>query len=173
MNANEREWEALSGVWRTAVEEVDREPLHRLIAAERRRLVGVVIGEMAMLAGFAWMTWLFVRDGVEVWEAVWLSTIWMFTAVAIPFAWWNRRGAWRSLADSVADCLRQRAARRLRTLRFACGLFVAEVVAVVAELAWFDRVSPRAIGILAVLTAGFLGWIVWMRTRDPSATRRP
>jgi hypothetical protein len=170
MNANERDWEALTALWRASAADVGRAPLRRLIAAERRRLAAVVAGEIATLAAFSALTWLLLRDGVVAWEAVWLSTLWIFTAVAVPFAWRNRRGAWRSLADTVAEFRRQRTARRVRTLRFACGLFVAEMIVVAVQLAWFDRFTRPAVAVLVGLTAVFAGWVIWMRRRVAAET---
>ena len=165
MNASGHDWERLSAAWRAAGADVDVAPLRRLIAAERRRLAAIVTGECLIVVGFVWLSWRFMRDGIFVWEAVWLSTLWMFTLVALPFAWWNRRGGWRSLAGTVAEFRRQRAERRRRTLIFASALFVAETVVVLVELAWFDRVTALAVVILGGLALGFGGWALWMRRR--------
>ncbi len=150
------EWEDLAAAWQKADEApVDLAPLRRLLAAQRRRLVAVVLGEAALVLAFAWLSWLVVRDGVQAWETVWLLTLWGFTFVAVAFALWNRRGTWRSLGESVEEYVRLarlRARRARRSLVFAAGLLVAEVVAVVAQLAWFGRAS----GGTGVLVAGLL-----------------
>ena len=163
MSANEREWELLSELW-TSDQGVGA-PVPELVASYRRRLAAVVAGEILTVATFAWLSWLFLRDGAEVWEAVWLTTLWSFTAVAVPFAWWNRRGTWNAMGETVAEFQRRRAARRLRSLQFACGLFVAEVVVVGVELAWFDRFTATAALSLATFAVTFGVWAIWMRNR--------
>ena len=147
------EWEDLEGVWRQEEQPVDLAPLRRLLAAQRRRLVAVVTVEAVLVLAFGWLSWLVARDGVEAWEAVWLLTLWGFTVAAVAFAWWNRRGTWRSLGESVEEYLRLarlRARRARRSLAFACGLLVAEVVAgwcwlaarrIRQELALLDELS--------------------------------
>jgi hypothetical protein len=165
MNAHEREWESLADLWRESREEIHRAPLRQMVASHRRRLAAVAAGEVLAVAGFAWLSWLSVRDGIVLWEAVWLSTLWGFTAVAVPFAWWNRRGAWNAIAESAAEYQRQRAARRIRSLRFGCALFAAEAVAVAAELAWFDRFTPLAAALLGLLTLLTGAWALWMKNR--------
>jgi hypothetical protein len=165
MSTNERSWESLSAVWQTSREAVGGEPLRRLLRSYRRRVAAVAVGEILLIAAFAWLSWAVVRDGVVLWEAVWLWTLWIFTAVAAPFAWWNRRGAWQSMVETVAEFQRLRAVRRLRSLRFGCGLFVAEVVVVVAELAWFGRFGATAALSLAALAVAFGIWAVWMTRR--------
>jgi hypothetical protein len=165
MTADERDWESLSDLWRDSSQEVDRTLLRRMVASYRRRLAAVVIGEILVVAWFAWLSWISVRDGVAVWEAVWLSTLWSFTAVAAPFAWWNRRGSWQALGQTVAEFQRQRAARRMRSLRFSCGLFLAEILVVWAQLAWFGRFTAFVAAILGALTVAFGAWAFWMRKR--------
>ncbi len=161
MNA-EHEWDALSDLWRASRDEVGAARLRRMIASHRRRLAAVVAVEALLVAGFAWVSWLFVRDGVAPWEAVWLTTLWIFTAIAAPFAWWNRRGAWHAMSGSVAEYLRDRSARRMRSRRFGFALFVAEVIVVVAELAWFGRLTVAAALFLGVFTAAFAAWAAWI-----------
>ena len=153
------EWEDLAAAWQsvdgTIDEPIDLAPLRRLLAAQRRRLVAVVLGEAALVLAFGWLTWLVARDGVEAWEAVWLVTLWGFTVVAVAFALWNRRGTWRSLGESVEEYVRLarlRARRARRSLGFAGALLVAEVVAVVAQVVWFGRAS----GSTGLLVAGLL-----------------
>lgn len=165
MNASRPEWESVSKLWRESPQQIERTALRRVVAAERRRLAAVVIGECLIVAVFAWLSWIAVRDGVAAWDAVWLSTLWLFTAVAAPFAWWNRRGAWRALTESVAEYRRQRVERRRRTLRFATGLFSAEMIVVAAELAWFDRLTALAVALLGLLAVAFAAWAIWMTHR--------
>jgi hypothetical protein len=165
MTANGPEWESLSELWRASRQQIEPVPLRRMVATCRRRLAAVVIGEILIVAGFAWLSWVSIRDGVAMWEAVWLSTLWIFTGVAVPFAWWNRRGAWRAMAGTVAEFQRQRAVRRLRSLRFGCALFAAEVVVVSAQLAWFGRFTGLAATLLGACGVAFGAWAWWMSRR--------
>jgi len=165
MTGNDREWDSLSDVWCASRQEIESAPLRRMVASHRRRIAAVAAGEVLVVAGFAWLSWLAVRDGVAVWEAVWLSTLWGFTGVAAPFAWWNRRGAWNAITASVAEYQRLRAVRRMRSLRFGCALFIAEVVVVGAELVWFNRFTAPAAVLLGALTVVVGAWALWMRNR--------
>ena len=163
MMPDERDWNSWSALWRGSHQAVDPTPLQAMVASYRRRLAAVVCGEILLVAGFAWLSWVIVRDGVVLWEAVWLSTLWIFTAVAVLFAWGNQRGAWRAIAGTVADYQRQQAARRTRSLRFAFGLLVAEVAVVGAQLAWFGRFTPAAGFILAAFALAFGARVFWMK----------
>ena len=171
MSANEREWELLSDLWRTSAPQLDSAAVQKLVAGYRRRLAAVVCGEILTVAGFAWLSWLFLRDGAELWETVWITTLWSFTAVAVPFAWWNRRGTWSAMGETVAEFQRQRAVRRMRSLKFACWLFLAEVVAVGAELAWFDRFTVASAVFLATFAFVLGAWAIWMEKRVTSEIR--
>jgi len=162
------EWDDLGAAWRAADEPVDLGPLRRLVATQRRRLVAVVAGEAALVLAFAALSWLVARDGVATWEAVWLATLWSFTAVAVAFAAWNRRGTWAGLGESVEDHLRVarlRARRALAAVSFAIGLLVAEVVAVAVELAWYDRFGATEIALLAAVAGAVAAWCGWTRRR--------
>lgn len=135
--------------------------LRRAAARHRRRQVAVAAGEglltLALLALSVWV----LRDGAVAWEVVWLLTLWAFVAAAAAFAWWNRRATWRAAGDAVEDYVRLarlRAVRELRAVRFAALFYAAEVVAVVAQLAWFDRLGPVAIGALAAAGVGIAAW---------------
>jgi hypothetical protein len=155
---DDREWEACANSWLAASgPPVDGEPLRRLLQTQRRRLLAVAIGEAVLVLAFAALSWLVARDGVVAWEAVWLLTLWAFTLVALAFVWWNRRGTWRSLGRSVEEHLRlarRRAERQRRAGAFAGALFVVETVAIVMQLAWFDRLTPLALVVLAAVGAG-------------------
>jgi hypothetical protein len=165
MTINERDWDSLTRVWQSSRDEVAAARLSDLVAAERRRLAATVVGELLVIGAFVVLSWLAMRDGLAAWEAVWLTTLWLFTAVAAPFAWWNRRGAWSSMVESVAEFERRRTARRRRTPHFACGLFIAEVLVVSIELAWFDRFSVLATLLLVAMTIAFVVWLTWMKRR--------
>jgi hypothetical protein len=162
---SELQWQELSGAWSAApstpVTGVDE--LRRRSARHRRRQALVVAGEIALVIAFAALTAMVVAGGVEAWHVVWLASLWGFTAVALAFGWWNRRATWRASADSVdafVRLARLRAERGLRSLRFALVLFAAEVVVVVAQLLWFERLVPWALAVLGAAGVALLGWCV-------------
>jgi hypothetical protein len=162
------EWDDLGAAWRAVDEPVDLGPLRRLLATQRRRLVAMVAGEAALVLAFGCLSWLVARDGVAPWEAVWLITLWGFTAVAVAFAVWNRRGTWVGLGESVEGHLRLaqlRARRALAAVSFAIGLLLAELVAVTAELVWYDRFGPVEVALLAVVATAAAWWCGWTRWR--------
>jgi hypothetical protein len=165
MTTNEEEWESISALWQTSHRDVADTSLRRLIAAQRRGVVAATVGEIALLGGFLYWSLMVTRDGVAVWEAVWLVTLWTFAAVAAAFAWWNRRGTWSAMGRSVAEYRRLRATKHLRSVRFAWALFVAEIVVVAAELASFDRFTVSAAVILAALALPLGVWSVWAKRR--------
>jgi hypothetical protein len=109
-----------------------------------------------------------LRGGAAAWQIVWLATLWAFTAVAGGFAWWNRRATWRAAGAAVEDAVRLarlRAERQLRTVRFVLLLFAAEVVAVLAQLAWFDRLVPVAFAALGAAGIVIALWCAVTRRR--------
>lgn len=165
MTINERDWDSLTRVWQSSRHEVSAARLSQLVAAERRRLAATVLGEILMIGAFIALSAFAIRDGLAAWETVWLTTLWLFTALAVPFAWWNRRGAWSAMVESVAEFERRRTARRSRTLRFAAVLFVTEVVVVSIELTWFDRFTTLAVALLVAMTIAFSVWGLWMKRR--------
>ena len=165
MTTNEEEWESISALWQTSHRDVAETSLRRLIAARRRGVVAATVGEIALLGAFLYWSLMVARDGVAVWEGVWLVTLWTFAAVATAFAWWNRRGTWSAMGRSVAEYRRVSATKRLRSVRFGWVLFVAEIVVVTAELAWFDRFTVSAAMILAALALPLAVWSVWAKRR--------
>ncbi|HEX2061246.1 MAG TPA: hypothetical protein VHK90_10930 [Thermoanaerobaculia bacterium] len=161
---NETEWDSLSALWTST----DVEPLRAIVAKHRRRLLGTTVCEAATIGGFAWLTWIVLRDGVAVWELVWALTLWAFAAIAVAFAWWNRRGTWSALGDSVAEYVRLtklRAERQRNSLRFSVALFFVEVVAIVAQLWWFERLTRNAVTLLVGSGAIVAAWIVLARRK--------
>lgn len=169
MNENEQDFDELAALWRQPRERTDDAisdgPLRRMIAAHRRRLAAVVIGEAALLGGLAALTWTKLADGIVVAEVVWAVTLWVFMAIAASFAWWNRRGMWHAMGLSVADFRRRRAERQLRAARFAWMLFIAEVMVVAAELAWFERFTTTAAVILLGSALPLGVWWLWIKRR--------
>jgi hypothetical protein len=165
---NETEWTSLSTLWTSSQEPVDAGVLHRVVRAHRRGLLAATAGELLLTIAFAWLSYAVLRDGIELWTIVWVTTLWIFMAVAIAFAWWNRRGTWRALGDSVAEYVRLtrvRAERQRRSILFGLALFAAEVLAVVAQLQWFDRLTPFALLLLGVAAILVAGWAVLMQRK--------
>ena len=160
---NETEWESLSAAWNASPGEVDAAPLREIVAAHRRRLIAGSLCEIAVIAALAWLTYVVLRDGAAAWELVWAVTLWAFAAVAVAFVWWNRRGTWRTMGASVAEHVRLtrvRAERQRSSIRFGVGLFVVEAAAVIAQLLWFDRLTGKALALLAVLGLIVFAWAV-------------
>jgi hypothetical protein len=156
MNGNDLDWEGWASAWRSGEVPVETEALRRRLAAQRRRLLAVALGEAVLVCGFGALSWLVARDGIAAWEAVWLGTVWAFTLVAVVFAVWNRRGTWRSLGESVEEYVRLarlRAQRGRLAAAFAGALVVAETIAVIVQLAWFGRLTPVVIAVLAGMGA--------------------
>lgn len=152
MNIDEAQWESLRQVWQSTPADIDASPLRKVVRAHRRRLMATVIGEVLMVLAFAALSVLVARDGIAAWEIVWLITLWSFAIVAVAFVIVNRRGTWSALGDSVADYValtRLRALRQRQMIVFAAVLFIAEAMAVIAQLLWFDRFT--------LLTAVLLG----------------
>lgn len=148
---NETEWSSLSTLWSSSQEPVDAGVLRRVVRAHRRGLLAATAGEIVLAIAFAWLSYAVLSDGVELWTIVWVATLWIFMTVAVAFAWWNRRGTWRALGDSVVEYVRLtrvRAERQRRSMIFGLALFAVEVVAVVAQLQWFDRLTPLAVVLL-------------------------
>ena len=162
---NDAEWDSLSAMWTASAEQVDPAPLRRIVASHRRRLIAATLGELAMLVLLAWLTYVVFRDGMAPWEVVWAITFWSFAAIACAFVWWNRRGTWSAMSDSVAEHVRLtrvRAQRQRASLRFGVGLFVAEAIAVVAQLLWFDRFTAKSALLLAASGAVVALWVVFV-----------
>jgi hypothetical protein len=168
MNVHESEWESLAEVWRAAGAPVDLTPLRRKVAAHRRLLIAATVGEVLVVAGFVWLSAVAAGDGVEPWEAVWLATLWGFTLLAFAFVWWNRRGTWSALGESVEEFVRLtrlRAERQMRSIYFSLGLFVAQTVIVAIQLAWFGRLTVAAGLLLAAFGALVAAWCWAMRKK--------
>jgi hypothetical protein len=167
MTDPESDWQELSELWKSAPPG-DAEPLRRIVRAGRLRLAFVTAGEIAVVAAFALLSLFVARDGLAVWEVVWLTTLWAFTAVAVTFALWNRRDTWNAVGDTVTDYLRLsrlRCHRQRRTLRFVIVCSVAETAAVAAQLAWMGRLTPIALSLLSLGALGVLVWCALMKRR--------
>ncbi|HEX7707584.1 MAG TPA: hypothetical protein VF701_14100 [Thermoanaerobaculia bacterium] len=100
-----------------------------------------------------------------------MVTVWTFVAIAVAFVVWNRRGTWRNIGESTADYARLttlRARRQRQSLRFGLALFVVEVIAIVGQLAWFDRLTLRSVLLLGASAIVVGGWFWIVRRRIAS-----
>ena len=159
---NEIEWQDLTDVWQTAGRG-DEIPLQKIVRTNRRRMLMAAAGEIALAVLFLLMTITVAADGVAGWEAVWMATLWGFMLVAGAFAWWNRRGTWRPLGDSVTDYIRLsrlRCERQRRSVVFGIALFAAEAIVIVAQLVWFGRLTPPAASVLAASAVPIAAWCI-------------
>ncbi len=162
------DWELLGQAWRATPENVDVTSLRDIVRSQRRKLMIVTAGEIAIVIAFAALSAFVVSDGIELWEAIWLITLWGFTTIACTFAIWNRRSTWTALGESVEEYVRitrLRAERRMRSVYFACGLFVAEAIAIVVQLLWFDRFTLLGALLLAASGSAIGVWC-WVTRRD-------
>jgi hypothetical protein len=162
------EWTELSALWQSSAEPIDLTPLRKIAVSYRRRLVALLVGEIVVALGVAWLSVLVTRDGVEPWELVWVITLWGFTAIAVVFAWWNRRGTWSSLGESVdayVHITRLRAQRQMQSAYFAAVFFAAEVVVIVAQLFWFGRLTSLAFLVIAAMGIVIAAWCWSIRAR--------
>jgi hypothetical protein len=171
------EWRALTEAWAATDDAEGAEvatphgaldSLRRRAERQRRRQIAVAVLEWLLFAGLLVLTVVVLRGGAAAWELIWLASLWGFTAVAMGFAWWNRRATWRAAGVALDDYVRLarlRAERQLRTVRFVLALFAVEVIVVVAQLAWFDRLVPAAVAALAAAAAVIVSWCVVTRRR--------
>lgn len=164
---SELDWQSLSDAWKAAPQP-DVAPLRRIVAVNRRRLLTTAIGEIAMVLGFLALSYFVARDGVAFWEGVWMATLWGFLAVAAGFAWWNRRGTWKEVGDSVEEYVRLsrlRCERQRRAIAFAIVLFLAEAVAIMAQLLVFARLTATVIAALSAAAIVIAAWCFWVKRR--------
>lgn len=161
------EWNDLTMLWQGTTDRVDASPLRRIAAAHRRRLLIMTAGEIALVVAFAGLSIVVASDGLVPWELVWLITLWSFMLVASAFVWWNRRGTWQALGESVEEYVRLtrlRAERQRHLVYFVCGLFVAETIVCVGQLVWFGRFTLFA-SILFVVSGAAIGLWCWSTKR--------
>ena len=138
--------------------------LHR----QRLRMLVAAAGEVLLLLLLIAASVAILRGGAVAWKVTWLITIWVFACVAIAFAWWNRRATWRAAGTAVEDAVRLarlRGERQVRTVDFVLLLYAAETAAVLAQLAWFGRLTPTTLWALAAGGGVVAVWYVVTRQR--------
>jgi hypothetical protein len=154
----DREWDGLAAVWRDT--EVDRAgEIRALVRRQSRRMryllaleVVVTIVVLGLVASIA-----IRRPGpVTFWWA--LASV-LHTAVVWAFAWWNRRGVWRPMAETTSAYLRLALDRTLRQRRaawFAIGLVAIEGAVM---FAWVELEPARGVWPWISAATVFLGAI--------------
>lgn len=167
------EWTELIEDWSRNQPEVRPEVLRARIDRERRRMVWMVAGEVALsvvvCAGAVYALVRFPSD----WTRMLALDIALILAATWAFAIWNRRGIWRPLGettDAFIRLARLRCRRKLQALRFAMVVFVAQLVFVGVWRAWglgdapFVRTNAlTAVPILVVVV--FVGVLIHARRR--------
>lgn len=138
--------------------------LHR----QRLRMLVAAAGEVLLMLLLVAASVAILHGGAVAWKVTWLITIWVFACVAIAFAWWNRRATWRAAGTAVEDAVRLarlRGERQVRTVDFVLLLYAAETAAVLAQLAWFGRLTPTTLWALAAGGGVVAVWYVVTRHR--------
>jgi len=114
------------------------------------------------------------RDPALVVAAV---AVWVFVLAGGVFDFWNRRGTWRAVDYSTreyVDLVHRQLQARLRAVRFAWILLVAEVSFLVPWIAWAAANNPDATWFTYLRSYVFLGVVVgifavialpWLRRR--------
>lgn len=168
-------WDSLTKAWH------DEEPVpfeadefRAVLRSRTRATLLVVVAELSITAVLIWVTFWLSGSATIGADAVFLTGLWVFWAVATGFAWWSRRGQWRLSVASSEDFVRlgvERAERKIRVASFTAGLLVAQVAFVVAF--WlFGRESGGGasdlvtmLSLLGTIVAGYAGWTVWYYRR--------
>lgn len=135
MNGNTGlDWNELAAAWRA---EPARQPLRETIAARVRRhtiMMWVVTGvELVILASFGVFAWWILREEAGAARITAVSGLVALSLGIQAFALWNRRGSWRSLADSPEahlDLSERRARAKLRVVVAVRLVAVAQAAAV-------------------------------------------
>lgn len=164
---NDPEWQWLSELWASESDD-DAARLRKMVKRSRLRLGMGQTGEALVLAGFGILTFVLVRRGLAPSDKLWLATVWSFAIIASALSLWNQRGMWEPLGSGTAEYLRafrEHCSRQRRNVRLAVGLYVGEVVVIVAELALLHRLTVAAVLILAALGALLGTWAVMTERR--------
>jgi hypothetical protein len=100
---------------------------------------------------------------------VWAISVFVFSAIMLGFAIWNRRDALWFSAQPTADfvaLLRVRLARRERWPRFLVRFVAAEIAFVLVYIAiWRPSGLPLVAAVYAVSAVPLVSWLRWYRKR--------
>lgn len=154
----------LATLWKSdeAPRPVTVDDLRAELTRRRWRMVGVVIGEVALTVALVVLTLtVFTGDGPTTARALGsLGLLWLTWLVAAAFATWNRWGRWRAStesAESYVALLEERARRRRRVADFVLGLVAVQLVVFVA----LGEVHSLGVVIIAL----YATWAIWYRSR--------
>jgi hypothetical protein len=161
--------------WQSAPADADVSPRSIRRMARRHFWVGILnmVFGLAMLVFYT--AWAAVdRDPALVVAAV---AVWVFVLAAAIFDLWNRRGKWRAAHQSTSEyveLVHRQLQARLRAIRFAWGLLVAETAFLVPWVAWAAARNPdanwmsymRSYAFLCLMVGGFAIVVLpWLRHR--------
>ena len=180
MSEHDPSWEALTEAWK-APEAAPRLSDFESELKRRRRLKFVVVaGELGVTGVLVWASARLIVNGAAGENAVLLTGIWLFWAVAMVFAWWNRRGQWERTVASTDDFMRlslERATRKIRVVWFTLALLVAQlafvgVLVLTGQLGEL-RGSPAALALTVGGVASlYVLWAFWYYRRARAEASR-
>ncbi|HEX9800895.1 MAG TPA: hypothetical protein VGC00_12075 [Thermoanaerobaculia bacterium] len=170
---DEREWHEWQDDFLALAEPPEAAAVRRRVERHGRGLRWLFAGELALSVAFVGAPLAWLAAAPAPWKWAWAATLWSFTAVALAFALWNRRGTWAPAGESLAaqveiDALRCRRGRR--TLLFVPLLLFAEAAVIVAL---FDHYFPERLGTAWRVLAGCgFGVAVWAALFELQIRRR-
>jgi hypothetical protein len=170
------EWDTWQLAWRsdppvvaTATTSARTAELQRRLRRHRRLAWAyTLLDAFAALMLFAVATYFLIRSPILP-VLVWSLSMFVFTAIALAGAIWNRRDALVAPADSTSNflaALRLRLDRRERVPRFILRLAVAEIAFGLAFYAiWWPDWLGRAARIYGAIALALAVWWRWYRRR--------
>lgn len=162
-----REW---TTEWQSGEEAPSPRTREAILRRVKRRTLGLrilVVTEAAVVfSALAFLAWL-ARTSPHGVDAAVAAGLTVLALAAFGFSLWNRRGVWRTVAETTAELVRfslARARRRRRGLRAAWVLLAAEIV-LLAPWVWLHlgaatggppaaAALARGYGLLALFTGG-------------------
>jgi hypothetical protein len=171
----ETDLDAWREAWRKQVTESPESFDVRRAQRQERQLRRQYLLNIATAIGFVVLAVWMLRTNFSYETAVWSVVVVLTTAGATAFQIWNWRTLWKTAGRSVsdyADLYEQRCLATLRMVRFGYGLLVLQSTISVPWLTW-DFVRHEipaarfalAMGLLALLAAGFIIWFRKSRRR--------
>jgi hypothetical protein len=173
------QWEALQNAWHEPGEAPISMDAIRATLRQRRGIRAlVVLGELGITAALIGHTAQSVGRGASLLNVVFVSGLWLVWVVATVFAWWNRRGQWRTDVQDARDFLRlslEHGERKIRVAWFSLGLLLAQVVLgtgvfiASGRMQSDDGMSGRLFALWLILILVTYGsWIAWYFRRARS-----
>ncbi|HEY6180161.1 MAG TPA: hypothetical protein VIX73_37225 [Kofleriaceae bacterium] len=167
------EWDAWQVAWRGAPPEPVRAPRaaeleRRLLRHRRAARIYTALDVCAAIALCALAAAVVIRTPTAP-ALVWGISLFVFTAIVLGWAIWNRRDALVASADSTADfvaALRLRLDRRERVPRFIVRFAMAEAAfGLTFHAIWSPGSIGRAARIYGVFALVLAAWWRWFRRR--------